>query len=83
MENKQFSFLAFDGTVQDLDKMLYRAISHYKDDVGWKKKVDEMQLSYRCCGVKDYKDWFRISWLQIKYVPKGGEMTGYNETELF
>jgi len=50
---------------------------HYKDDVGWKKKVDEMQLSYRCCGVKDYKDWFHISWLQTTYVPKGGELTGY------
>lgn len=50
---------------------------YYKDSVGWKKKMDEMQLSYRCCGVKDYKDWFKTSWIQSDYVPKGGEMTGY------
>jgi len=39
--------------------------------------MDEMQLSYRCCGVKDFKDWFRISWLQTKYVPLQGDLTGY------
>jgi len=63
-------------TVQALDEMLHRAVFHYKTDIKWKKKVDEMQLSYRCCGVKDYQDWFRYSWVEKSYADKGGEMTG-------
>jgi len=59
--------------------MLHRAMFHYKTSVVWKKKVDEIQSSYRCCGVKDYKDWFRVSWIQTTYLPKEGEMTGYVE----
>ena len=65
------------GTVQALDEMLNRAMFHYKNDIKWKTKVDEMQLSYRCCGVKSYKDWFRYSWVEKTNVAKEGEMTGY------
>jgi len=57
--------------------MLHEAMFHYKTDMSWKVKVDQLQLSYRCCGVRDYKDWFLISWLKAIYVPKGGELTGY------
>jgi len=71
------------GTVQALDEMLHHALFHYKTGIKWKTKVDEIQLSYRCCGVKDFRDWFRYSWVEKTYVAKGGEMTGYTRNASF
>ena len=68
--------------MQALDEMLHRALFHYKTSIKWKTMVDEMQSTYRCCGVNDYKDWFRYSWVDKNYVAKGGDMTGYMQCRI-
>lgn len=42
---------------------LERGMVLYLQDLSWKKSIDELQYKMECCGVHDYKDWHRISWL--------------------
>ncbi|KAJ8359643.1 hypothetical protein SKAU_G00161680 [Synaphobranchus kaupii] len=33
-----------------------------------KKTLDMMQIEFRCCGNKNYRDWFEIQWISNRYL---------------
>ena len=44
------------------------SMSQYKERSGIKGVIDDMQMTYRCCGSIDFKDWFETSWIQSRFV---------------
>ncbi|XP_071081312.1 photoreceptor outer segment membrane glycoprotein 2-like [Haliotis cracherodii] len=57
------------GIIQDsLHQGLYTALKMYKSDQGIKEAVDRLQLDFRCCASKTYRDWFHVSWISNKYI---------------
>lgn len=52
---------------------LKNAVRFYKDTdtpgrCYMKRTVDLMQMEFRCCGSKDFRDWFEIQWVSNRYL---------------
>ncbi|XP_033736300.1 peripherin-2-like [Pecten maximus] len=50
------------------EKGISTAMRSYKDDRAKKRELDTLQISYRCCGVSSYTDWFHVSWVHEEYI---------------
>jgi len=33
-----------------------------------KELIDQLQITYQCCGASEYQDWFNVSWISTSYV---------------
>ncbi|UYV68778.1 hypothetical protein LAZ67_6000826 [Cordylochernes scorpioides] len=49
-------------------KALSRAMDKYKTDVVQKEQIDMVQIEYKCCGIDSHTDWFKISFIDKKFV---------------
>ncbi|XP_060571339.1 peripherin-2-like [Ruditapes philippinarum] len=58
----------FQGMKDSFITGIKRAMSSYKDRVTVKAEVDTMQISFECCGIRSYKDWFYVTWMQPEFV---------------
>ncbi|OWF38628.1 peripherin-2-like [Mizuhopecten yessoensis] len=50
------------------EKGLSSAMRSYKNDRVKKIELDNLQISYKCCGVRSYTDWFHVSWIHEEYI---------------
>ncbi|KAG8190029.1 hypothetical protein JTE90_000124 [Oedothorax gibbosus] len=53
-----------------LGKGLKDSMERYSRDKNVKEKIDLLQINYSCCGVEGYKDWYHVSWVDVKYLDK-------------
>ena len=53
-------------------KAFYKGIKvsmgQYKSEIKAKMEIDTMQIAYKCCGGRDFRDWFQISWIKKSVV---------------
>ncbi|XP_060081665.1 peripherin-2-like [Ylistrum balloti] len=52
------------------EKGISSAMLDYKNDRMKKRELDTLQISYKCCGVTSYTDWFHVSWIHEEYIPE-------------
>lgn|SRR6218665_185491 len=38
-------------------------MKEYRTDMKAKSQIDDLQVTYKCCGSEDYTDWFRVPWI--------------------
>lgn len=53
-----------------LGKGLKSGMERYIKNGNVKAEIDLLQIDYKCCGVQGYKDWYRVSWVNGKYLDK-------------
>lgn len=53
-----------------LGKGLKDGLQKYNRGGNMKKEIDLLQIDFSCCGVEGYKDWYRVSWVDLKYLDK-------------
>ena len=41
-----------------------QTMNSYSTRINDKRVMDELQLSYQCCGAKGYRDWFHVVWVK-------------------
>ncbi|XP_067133015.1 peripherin-2-like [Centruroides vittatus] len=51
-----------------LTRGLSSSLQQYRLRPRVKIVVDNTQIHYSCCGVKDYEDWFRVPWIDKAFV---------------
>lgn len=44
------------------------AMALYKSDNVIKEELDDLQITYQCCGSGKYSDWFHVSWINEDYL---------------
>ncbi|XP_054015512.1 peripherin-2-like [Hylaeus anthracinus] len=65
---------------------LREGMKRYYTDVTWKRRIDDMQIRMRCCGIDSFDDWHKTYWLQrdllvldspdiLKYAELDGRVT--------
>lgn len=56
---------AVDPIVVQMGAVLKLGMSRYLADAKWRHAWNEYQRVERCCGVLDYRDWWRTTWLDV------------------
>ena len=51
---------------------LTHAMNTYQEMDLWKQELDQLQITYRCCGAGGPSDWYNIRWLPEKYFDSVG-----------
>jgi len=41
---------------------LWTAMKNYSSLPADKSRIDRMQMNFKCCGSRDFKDWWNIEW---------------------
>lgn len=59
-----------------LGEGLLAGMKKYKNDPDVKPEIDDLQMTYECCGSKNYKDWYNVSWVASKYLDTGNGFIG-------
>ncbi|KAF5292009.1 hypothetical protein FQA39_LY14126 [Lamprigera yunnana] len=54
-----------------LTRSLEEGIERYLKDSYWKKTIDHMQVNLECCGVTNFRNWHRVSWLDENQLSMG------------
>ncbi|XP_034179947.2 peripherin-2 isoform X2 [Osmia lignaria lignaria] len=53
-----------DQLTQQVRQILVEGMKRYFTDVTWKRRIDNMQVEMRCCGIDSSDDWHSTYWLQ-------------------
>nr|XP_012153482.1 PREDICTED: uncharacterized protein LOC100874647 isoform X3 [Megachile rotundata] len=53
-----------DQLTQQVRQILVEGMRRYLADVTWKRRIDNMQVQMRCCGIDSSDDWHKTYWLQ-------------------
>lgn len=48
-----------------IENFLLKGIEEYYSDLKWKLIWDRLQLSEKCCGVNNFKDWNIMTWKEV------------------
>ncbi|XP_041354625.1 peripherin-2-like [Gigantopelta aegis] len=51
-----------------LDLQLPNVMKLYKSDAFAKTSIDRMQSRYKCCGTHNFKEWFKVSWINDDFL---------------
>ncbi|XP_054714750.1 peripherin-2-like [Uloborus diversus] len=47
---------------------LQAGMEKYRTEIAVKEEIDALQEDYKCCGIDSYKDWYDVSWTEVKYL---------------
>ncbi|CAH1793003.1 unnamed protein product [Owenia fusiformis] len=47
---------------------IMKSSKNYKNSLQVKRTIDTLNLEYKCCGVGNYTDWFKISWINNEFL---------------
>ena len=53
---------------QALDQHLPSVMKVYKSNAYAKTSIDRMQSKFKCCGTYNFKEWFKVSWINDDYL---------------
>lgn len=53
---------------------LLAGMEKYISESEIKSEIDLLQMDYKCCGSESYKDWYNISWVDVKYLETGNSV---------
>jgi tetraspanin-3 len=51
-----------DKLASNVEKALDNELENYAEDESLSREIDFIQSTYRCCGVRNYTDWYSSSW---------------------
>lgn len=62
------SFSTADYLTIQLRATLLEGMKKYFTDVSWKRRIDSIQVSMKCCGIDSSDDWHKTYWLQREFL---------------